>query len=450
MIWTYIKEIVGLFVALILITVVWRWLLESNATVSNGQMHRMNWVYRFFCWCGGTDLNTLRRYPSEYNRHFGIGTMVTMTGLFAFISSSYALSTIFKDMDGAIDFKSVYAAGTVWAFFIFFLDRYFVSSMRNRDRFWDEFKMASPRLVLAILIGIVISHPLELRMFQSEIQYELVQTRNFTLEKEDSLYKKRIETEKEGLNVAAKRSYSTEGIEIARLDSLIQKERTEREVRVKPVRDSVQCECNGGCGSLKFGRGPACIALEGDLRRLLKESQDQIAKWEAEKQPVLKVIKENQQKEIELRDKEIANIQIRIRELDSLRIARKTELQRVFSTSLLAQSQTLTSMSHRPGVLGMWLLVTFLFIMLEIAPILVKLMSSAGAYEEAMITEEQRNYADTQQQRHLIREERRLNQDLIRRTAAAQREIMRQAVERWRVQQMEEPDDVADAPATEP
>lgn len=110
----------------------------------------------------------LRRAPSELNKYAGIGATVFFTGVFAAISAGYALWTVFQQAWIAALFA------VVWGLMIFNLDRYIVSSMKKRERFGQELWMATPRIILAVLIAIVISKPLELKIFDTEIQAELI------------------------------------------------------------------------------------------------------------------------------------------------------------------------------------------------------------------------------------------------------------------------------------
>jgi uncharacterized PurR-regulated membrane protein YhhQ (DUF165 family) len=57
---------------------------------------------------------------------------------------------------------------------IFNLDRYIVLSMRKDEVWYKEYLQAIPRIVLAVLIALVISKPLELKIFQKEIATELI------------------------------------------------------------------------------------------------------------------------------------------------------------------------------------------------------------------------------------------------------------------------------------
>ena len=86
----------------------------------------------------------------------------------AFIASVYALFTIFDLLYPALIF------GLVWSLLIFNLDRFIVSTIRKRDHFRSEFLQATPRIILAIIIAIVISKPLDIKIFEKEINTVLL------------------------------------------------------------------------------------------------------------------------------------------------------------------------------------------------------------------------------------------------------------------------------------
>ena len=81
----------------------------------------------------------------------------------AFIASSYALYTVFDTVYAAIFF------GLIWGLLIFNLDRFIVSTIKKRANFKSELLQATPRIILAIIIAVVISKPLEMKIFEKEI-----------------------------------------------------------------------------------------------------------------------------------------------------------------------------------------------------------------------------------------------------------------------------------------
>lgn len=128
---------------------------------------------RFFLLCSGVDTDIVNGcFNGEQNKYAGIGATVFFTAVMAFIAGSYALFIVFDNPYIALFF------GLVWGFLIFNLDRFIVSTIKKRDSFLDEFIQASPRIVLAIIIAIVISKPLEIKIFKKEIDTVLLKEKN--------------------------------------------------------------------------------------------------------------------------------------------------------------------------------------------------------------------------------------------------------------------------------
>jgi hypothetical protein len=128
----------------------------------------MSKVKNFLLYCSGADLKILEQCPSDENKFVGIGGTVLFTGILAFFSAGYAIYTVFDS------YFFAFAFGLVWGLMIFNLDRYIVSSMKSRGSFGKDFLIAFPRLLLAVLLALVISKPLELKIFQKEIDAELI------------------------------------------------------------------------------------------------------------------------------------------------------------------------------------------------------------------------------------------------------------------------------------
>lgn len=133
----------------------------------------MKSIKRFFLFCSGSNMALLNKTPTEQIKYAGIGATVFFTGLFATVAGSYALYFVFNDASPTTRILSAVGFGLMWGGMIFNLDRYIVSSMKKNGSFWHEFKFAIPRMVLAAIISIVISKPLELQIFHTSIEYEL-------------------------------------------------------------------------------------------------------------------------------------------------------------------------------------------------------------------------------------------------------------------------------------
>src|SRR6202046_427849 len=131
----------------------------------------MKKVTRFFWFCSGAHVGTLKKYPIEHNKYVGIGATIFFTALFASLSGGYAMYFVFSGSAFAVGFAMIF--GLIWGTAIFNMDRYIVSSINKEGTINQQILQASPRILLAIMIGIVISRPIELKVFDKEIRQKL-------------------------------------------------------------------------------------------------------------------------------------------------------------------------------------------------------------------------------------------------------------------------------------
>jgi hypothetical protein len=131
----------------------------------------MKRITRFFWFCSGAHIGTLKKYPIEHNKFVGIGATIFFTALFASLSGGYAMYFVFNGTPFAVGFAILF--GLIWGTAIFNMDRYIVSSIDKQGTTNQQILQATPRILLAIMIGIVISRPLELKIFDKEIRARL-------------------------------------------------------------------------------------------------------------------------------------------------------------------------------------------------------------------------------------------------------------------------------------
>lgn len=207
--------------------------LRSN-TLSIKNNHVM--LKKFFIICSGSDTDILENCSiGEQNKYASIGATVFFTAVMAFIASSYALYTVFDNYIAAIAF------GFIWGLLIFNLDRFIVSTIKKRDNFMDELIQASPRILLAVIIAIVISKPLELKIFEKEIDQVLLEQKNdLTLANQNQIA--------EQFNP-----------EIASLENDIKNYQAQidtKEAEVNALYDTYITEAEGTAGTMLLGKGP--------------------------------------------------------------------------------------------------------------------------------------------------------------------------------------------------
>jgi len=302
----------------------------------------MNKIKQFFWMCSGADVAILKRCPSDANKYIGIGATIFFTGLLAAISASYALFTVFHSTVVAVLF------GIIWGAMIFNLDRYIVSSMKKNNSRWKEFLVALPRIILALLIAVVISKPLELKIFESEINAELILMEQLVFKEQDSLIQIRYQSKIDQLN-----------LEIPPLKKEMRNMAAHRDA----LAITAQQEADGTGGSMQRNLGPIYKAKKVDADK----AENELIALTAKNQTL-----------IDQKLKEIADIKNTI-------AAEKVNMGRGRLDGMAARIDALSNLTKKSEAIlwANWFII-LLFIAIESAPIFVKLISGKGPYDEKL------------------------------------------------------------------
>lgn len=312
---------------------------SSVAQNLGSNKNRIGFLSSFFLFCSGVYPTLLKRSPSETQKYIGVGATVFFTGILAFISASYAVFTVFDSYMASIIF------GIIWGLMIFNLDRYLVSSMRKSDSKWKDLFSATPRILLAILIAVVISKPLEVKLFDTEIQSELV-----LMEQERFLNQEQV----------AKARYSGDiSDRLNRIKSFEDKLFLER-AKVDELRNNAIAEADGTGGSGQRNMGP--------IYKMKKAEADAAE------------LKYNNLKE------SLNNVMVSdIARVDNLRLQSNETLEGLEQASLTGLASRLNALGRMSdkNITIYWasIFIMFLFIAVECAPILVKIITEKGPYD---------------------------------------------------------------------
>src|SRR3954469_4944237 len=116
----------------------------------------------------GANRDVLRDAPKERTKQIAMGAVLASTAAIAAVSASYALRV-------ALHLWVPFAVlgGLAWGLVILNLDRWLVVSSPRLKTKLGTLAMALPRVLLAVLIGAVISTPLTLAVFSAEIDTEV-------------------------------------------------------------------------------------------------------------------------------------------------------------------------------------------------------------------------------------------------------------------------------------
>ena len=335
-------------------------------------------VEKFLWWCSGADRDLLIEScpPSDKVKYFGMGGVVLATGVLAAISSGFAFYTIFAPKGDAvkstaeglvnfgqgIDTFSIIASivfGLLWGMMIFNLDRFIVSAGGKGDMKeglgWKDLRDSWPRFIMAIILGIVISAPLEVRIMKTEIDAVLSQKqeiREFDLNKlSDSLVESKIK-------IVRTRNAP---IEKQVKDNQIYVEK--RRLEIKDQRKQLELEAEGQTASGIAGRGPAWRDKKENLDKMEAELDKLAIKYSNDEQILKQTIQRNES-EIEGYEAERAGKRIKNKE----------------------RAHQLDGLIERIGIaheIGGWItiLIMLMFILIEITPLLFKMMMTKTPYD---------------------------------------------------------------------
>jgi len=120
---------------------------------------------------GGADNDVLNEVPEEVPRFVQMFLVLAGTALVSALSMMFALLTGVR--------VSIFLAiplALVWGLIIFNLDRFLTSTMRSTKNVFRLLGLAFPRIILAALIGVVVAEPLVLQVFQNDIAREVNST----------------------------------------------------------------------------------------------------------------------------------------------------------------------------------------------------------------------------------------------------------------------------------
>lgn len=299
-------------------------------------------IKEFFWLCSGASFALLKRCPTEHSKYVGIGATIFFTGLLAGLSSGYALYSVFDSMGYACFF------GIIWGLMIFNLDRLIVLSMRKSNHRYKEILQATPRFLLAILIALVISKPLEIKIFEKEITTEVA-----TLSQE-------ILKEQE-LSIKLRYNFSLDSLKDER--SKLNSETKEKQLKRDELFKIASEEADGTGGTKKRNAGPIYRIKERDALRV----QEELERLETG----------NNQR--------ILNIQAAINELQN---DMNEDIENLGAPNMSGLSFKLTALNrlghkYQTIWLANWFII-LLFITIEIAPILTKLISPIGPYDHLL------------------------------------------------------------------
>jgi hypothetical protein len=361
----------------------------------------------FFAWLGGADKAVLAEVPTGRARFAQMGGVLLTTASIAVVSMTFAM----HDAVGAPTWLAG-LIGIFWGFIILNLDRLLVLSIgatRNRRHMW---LMATPRLLMAAILAVVISTPLVLRIFASDINsqlfiiHEQVSSQQKTLEAnsneahEATQLQNQIAAQENILAGHLPVTVTSPALQTAqKAVASLQAEQQTAQNTVDHAIEAYQCEADGSGPSCagasdKFGEGPiyqAKLRVYQQDQAKLNQITSELNAATAQEQAAERSVATNQASTL-AQDQTSAKAALPKLKAEYAAVNATLQAQANYGTKvndgdngLLAQIHALFAASSTdPALALVHLAVFFLFFMIEILPVTVKLLLSMdrnSAYE---------------------------------------------------------------------
>jgi len=361
-----------------------------------------NRFYHLFWWIAGAKIDYLKDYPTEHEKYLHIGMTIFLTWLLATLGGIYAFSILFNALSIAI------LAGLVWGLIIFNLDRYMMVTIKKHGNelrrftfaekfgnFLQEILPTIPRIVIALILGVIITTPLEIYLFKDQINNNMKSAeQGLVLKKTAEIRQNYVEKNrlimetKKGLESDIER-YTTERKEsIKNLDLRIRE--LERSIvayvsKIKEAQQSYDDEILGRSGTGRGGKGPSSERKKAVLDGLKLDQQNKRAELETQKL--------NKNKLYNSLKKEREAYQVKVKELQKNSMLLYTQERKESANykkdikldNFMSQINVLHETIDKDETLyNIHIILMTLIMIFETSPILFKLLSARGAYEAHM------------------------------------------------------------------
>lgn len=442
----------------------------------------------FFWTCAGVNKRVLRQCPTEYAKYAGMGGTIFFTACMAALSGGYAISTVFDNILVSCIF------GLFWGLLIFNLDRLIVNTMYSDGEVtisWRELVSGLPRIVMAIFLGIVISTPLELKIFEDAIDIEIekdkdkllnekisetIRQRDSTSQKRDkilngvALFDTQITTSSTETNSLLSDinglKEKLNGEEIKRHNNDVKIAQLNKRLSQMGTYDPQYSSVANALGKYRKARASA-VAQINTYTAAIRQKQGEVAATDATLKDLMNSKQAETQKESDRLRREVDSLnnivleasirhkdwsEDKIKEQGSFRD--KLDVQyKGFQAKMKAFTE-LKEESWATNISSLFIML--LFIIVETAPTFLRMMVADGSYENLLDAEKHRIEVlsskrksdlndeinteiqiSTEKNRQRLEAEVLANKELLEKLAKTQAELLQTAIEKWREEELE-------------
>lgn len=331
----------------------------------------------------------LDRCPTERVKFESLGWAILITSVMAAVSMWFALTSAL----GLNPFGALPVA-LLWGLIIMGIDRWLVTSMpAGEARRWT---IVIPRLLMALLLGSLISTPIVLRIFQSEINAQVAvikaqQASQFLSQQASSQVGKQVGhwTKQVGSLQNVIDSGGTAAFPTSADPQLqaLTKQRVTEQGQAKTLYQQWQCQLYGGAGCTVKGNGPLAQASEKAYRQAAAQVATLTNAIQARERHLSATDQASERIRVQQAKTALPGAQQQLNEA----VARQGVLQKSFdarneaTNGLLIRLEALSQLSGKGFTLNAARILLFLlFLLIECLPVTVKLVQRPGNYEAVL------------------------------------------------------------------
>jgi len=353
-------------------------------------------IGRWLRWLGCADEAILAHCPTESMRCSATGATVLTTSALATVSATLTVNQFLHvALIGAV------IVGIGWGAAIMALDRWLILSIRRQSNAAATLALALPRVLLAIVAGLVIAEPLVLIAFRSEVNAQA------TADTEHAylLQKQHLDQQYSAIGTLTSQANSIEQ-QLTTVDAgsvlltdpeyrLASQQAQSLQSRAQAADQQALCELDGSCGTHHVGSGPVYGAKQAQANQLKQQAAAAQAKLAILRQSLVAQQAARQSQGDPYLRSQLAQIIQRRAQLEAQRAQDESTLRAAYRQpiGLAERLDALSEVSNQhPSVGAASLLISLLILLLDSAPALGKAFISIGRptlYEQVQTEEEQ-------------------------------------------------------------
>ncbi|ABM16744.1 DUF4407 domain-containing protein [Mycolicibacterium vanbaalenii] len=307
--------------------------------------------------------------PGARTKFVAMGAVVLATAALAALSAGFAANMALN-----ATLPVAVTIGVLWGVVILLIDRALVVGMGNQPALGRNLAMAAPRVVLALILGTVISTPLTLHIFHPEIDTEIK-----TIQREEADdFNKRLKADDRFIVIPSLEQQVADAkarvVSDGGADPVVKDKQAAYDAAYAEylrLQQSAQCELDGTCGTGRAGVAEAYRNAQAaaDRQRAVADAARN------ERDAAAAASKGQAEKDLADTEEQLDEL---VRQRDQLQAefdARNTD-----NSGLLIRLDALHRIGERDALLG-WahLLLWAMFTCIELLPVLIKLLMNMGA-----------------------------------------------------------------------